>query len=122
MLAVVKMRRSRHSTVMREYEIGAQGLVMLDPLSEYEHILSGVARRHLREDSVERGLTRRESMLLQLLRTMPGASLAQVVSASGRGEEEVFYDLERLIELDYARKGSEDERAFFEAVDRTKPR
>jgi circadian clock protein KaiC len=122
MLAVVKMRRSRHSTVMREFEIGARGLVMLDPLSEYQGILSGVARRRLREDSVERGLTRRESMLLQLLRTMPGAPLAQVASASGRGEEEVSRDLERLIELDYARKGSEEEREFFEAVDKTKLR
>jgi hypothetical protein len=122
MLAVVKMRRSRHSTVMREFEIGAQGLVMLDPLSDYEHILSGVARRRLREDSIERGLTRRESVILQVLRTMPGAALAQVVSAAGRSEEEVLYDLERLIELDYARKGSQDEREFFEAVDKTKPR
>jgi circadian clock protein KaiC len=117
MLAVVKMRRSAHSPIMREFEIGPHGLVLLDPLNEYEGILRGLAQRPPRQDRVELGLTRRESVILHLLRGMPGAALAQVVSASGRGEEEVSHSLQRLIELNYARQSAQQGTICFEAVE-----
>jgi circadian clock protein KaiC len=44
-LAVVKMRGSRHSTALRRYEVTEHGLVLGETLTEYVGIVSGVARR-----------------------------------------------------------------------------
>ncbi len=44
-LAVVKMRGSGHSTVLRQYEVTANGLVLGEALRDYTGIVTGVARR-----------------------------------------------------------------------------
>jgi circadian clock protein KaiC len=44
-LAVVKMRRSHHSTALRRYEVTEHGLELGDVLSDYTGIITGVARR-----------------------------------------------------------------------------
>ena len=43
-MTVVKMRRSQHSKDLREYEMTAHGLEIGEPLTEYEGIITGVAR------------------------------------------------------------------------------
>lgn len=52
-LAVVKMRGSGHSKVLRQYEVTEHGLVLGNPLTEYTGIITGVAqrRRELLADS-----------------------------------------------------------------------
>ncbi|MDB4959601.1 MAG: putative circadian clock protein KaiC [Myxococcales bacterium] len=43
-LAVVKMRRSAHSLLLREYEITSHGLSVEEPLTGYSGILTGIPR------------------------------------------------------------------------------
>ena len=45
MLMVVKMRGGNHSSDIREYEITAQGLVIGERLSGYDHLITGIPRR-----------------------------------------------------------------------------
>ena len=44
MLVVVKMRRSRHSIDMCEYQITSKGVVIGDPLRGYRALTSGIPR------------------------------------------------------------------------------
>jgi circadian clock protein KaiC len=45
MLMVVKMRGGNHSRDIREYEITAQGVVIGERLSGYDHLITGIPRR-----------------------------------------------------------------------------
>jgi circadian clock protein KaiC len=45
MLMVVKMRGGNHSRDIREYEITAEGLVMGERFSGYDHLITGIPRR-----------------------------------------------------------------------------
>ena len=45
MLMVVKMRGGNHSRDIREYEITAQGVVIGERLSGYNHLITGIPRR-----------------------------------------------------------------------------
>lgn len=45
MLMVVKMRGGNHSRDIREYEITAQGLVIGERFSGYDHLITGIPRR-----------------------------------------------------------------------------
>jgi circadian clock protein KaiC len=116
MLAVVKMRRSRHSAVMREFEVGSDGLKMLEPLTDYEGILTGLALRRRNAPAVLPGLTLSESLIFAQLRTLPGGvSVGQLVSATQRSSAEIEQALRRLLELDYVRMRVEREDTLYEA-------
>jgi circadian clock protein KaiC len=45
MLMVVKMRGGNHSRDIREYEITAQGVIIGDRFSGYDHLMTGIPRR-----------------------------------------------------------------------------
>jgi circadian clock protein KaiC len=114
MLAVIKMRRSRHSTVMREFEVGSNGLVILDALTDYQGVLRGIAQR--RPAALEVGLTQRESAILQQLRALRGgATLEKLGELTGQPSAEITRYLNRLLELDYARSRAEQDRIVYEA-------
>ena len=59
-MAVVKVRASRHSSKLHLFEINDDGLVIGEPLSEYEGLLSGqpTLARELQHDSADHGRSR----------------------------------------------------------------
>ncbi|MEO8563857.1 MAG: ATPase domain-containing protein [bacterium] len=67
-LAIIKMRRSEHSTELRRYRITAKGAVMGERLTGYDDILSGSPARRVGErTAVPAGLTGPEAALLGTL-------------------------------------------------------
>ena len=46
-LAIVKMRRSAHSTALHEFEVTSTGMLIKAPITRYEGILTGAARRRM---------------------------------------------------------------------------
>jgi circadian clock protein KaiC len=101
-LAVVKMRGSKHSQEFRTYEINARGAVIGGPLKNYHGIISGIP--DLRLDLAERGhagLTDREAMVLDTLIRIGDARLDHLVARVGMPEHDVSAVLERLEALGY---------------------
>jgi circadian clock protein KaiC len=87
-LAVVKMRGSRHSRDYRAYEITARGAVVGKRLDDYR---TGYA-----------GLTEREGAILDVLIRLREASAALLATQAGVADGDVAGVLERLVALDYA--------------------
>ena len=54
-MTVIKMRGSDHSKDLRLYEVTADGLVVGETLYDYRGIVTGVARRHLSDESEDAG-------------------------------------------------------------------
>jgi circadian clock protein KaiC len=54
-MSVVKVRASSHSTEIRRYEITEDGIVIGDPVLDYEAILGGQPIRTKKRDPVDRG-------------------------------------------------------------------
>ena len=54
-MSVVKVRASSHSTEIRRYEINDHGIVIGDPVLDYEAILGGQPTRTKTKDPVDRG-------------------------------------------------------------------
>ena len=50
-MTVIKMRGSEHSKDLRLYDVTGGGLVVGDTLYDYRGIITGVAQRHLRDES-----------------------------------------------------------------------
>ena len=51
-LAIVKMRRSAHSTALYEFEVTSTGMLIKAPITGYEGVLTGDARRRARRAAV----------------------------------------------------------------------
>lgn len=54
-MAVVKVRASVHSTEIRGFEINDEGIVISDPVSDFEGILGGLPARIKEAKIVKRG-------------------------------------------------------------------
>jgi circadian clock protein KaiC len=54
-MTVIKMRGSDHSKDLRLYDVTADGVVMGDTMYDYRGIVTGVARRHLSDESEQPG-------------------------------------------------------------------
>lgn len=102
-LAVVKMRRSRHSPEFRRYEITATGAAVGEPLVGYHGILTGMPeRRPVARGTGRAGLTRPEAAVLNALIRLGKAPLDVLASSAGVPTEDVASMVERLVALDYA--------------------
>jgi hypothetical protein len=55
-MTVIKMRGSEHSKDLRLYDVTKNGLVIGETLYDYRGIITGVARRHLADESNDSGL------------------------------------------------------------------
>lgn len=114
-LAVVKMRGSDHSHEFRTFEVTAKGAVVGEPLKNYRGIMSGLPE--LRPDAApggHAGLTERESVLLDTLVRLGGATPEALAVRLGLAPEEVAATLERLQSIGYAaltKKGGRTYRA-----------
>jgi circadian clock protein KaiC len=103
LLAVVKMRRSKHSLEFRRYQITAAGAVMGEPLAGYDGILTGMpARRPGFRQSGHAGLTGAETSLLDILVRDGETSLDVLAATAGVSPDEAARIVDRLAALDYA--------------------
>jgi circadian clock protein KaiC len=50
-MTVVKMRGSQHSKDLRLYDVTESGLLLGNTLYDYRGIITGVARRHMADES-----------------------------------------------------------------------
>jgi circadian clock protein KaiC len=102
-LAVVKMRRSRHSPEFRRYQITATGAAVGEPLLGYHGILTGMPeRRPVSRGTGHAGLTRPEAAVLNALVRLGEAPLDTLASSAGVPVADVASLVERLVALDYA--------------------
>lgn len=101
-LAVVKMRTSRHDTSIRRYGIESSGAVVGEPVKGYGGILTGVPLVRLEGASAQPGLTRDEATLLELLEELGEANARALSRRSGLTAAAVSLSLERLRRLGYA--------------------
>jgi circadian clock protein KaiC len=103
LLAVVKMRRSDHSTEFRTYQVTATGAAVGEPLRGYEGILTGmpVLRPGAKAASLP-GLTSTEKIVLDALVRLGQASADTLARRAGVSEETVGVIADRLVALDYA--------------------
>ncbi|MEO6528549.1 MAG: ATPase domain-containing protein, partial [Gemmatimonadaceae bacterium] len=102
-VAVAKMRRSRHSQQFWRYAINAKGAAIGEPLVGYQDILTGQPKRSLPAPSkAHAGLTAPEAAVLDTLVRL-GETRADLLSASaGVPGAEVDAILDRLAALGYA--------------------
>ncbi len=102
-LAVVKMRSSRHATDIRRYAIDTSGAVVADVEQQHRALLTGVpVIRAERADHLA-GLTREEESLLHTLRELGEATARELSSRTGMKSAALTRALERLLQLTYAR-------------------
>jgi circadian clock protein KaiC len=119
LVAVVKMRRSQHSTEFRKYQLTAAGAAIGEPLAGYEGILTGMpvlrpgmtARNHA-------GLTEPESTMLDALIRLGEAPLDALAASAGSPRESALARVERLVALGYATRvsGTDAARTSYRAV------
>lgn len=101
-LAVVKMRGSRHSRDYRAYEITARGAV--------------VGKRLDDRPTAYAGLTEREGAILDVLVQLREASAALLATHAGMADRDIIGVLTRLIALDYASEIGEPHQRTYRAV------
>jgi circadian clock protein KaiC len=106
-LAVVKMRGSRHSREFRAYDITATGIHLGELLRGYDAITSGIPRREARPPEVRfPGLTSGEVLVLEMLLLVPESSAAELAERIGAAPETLEVALTRLLELGYASRAA----------------
>ncbi len=110
-LAVVKMRGSRHSRDFRAYEITATGIHLGELLRGYDAISSGIPKLEVRLPEARfPGLTRGEVLVLEMLTLVPDASTAELAQRIGAPLGELEAAVGRLLELGYVSRGAADDR------------
>ena len=112
LLAVVKMRRSQHSTEFRQYQVTATGAAVGEPLVGYRGIMTGIPERRPAGsggESVHAGLTPPEAVVLDALIRLGEASLDTLALRAGMTVEDAAILVQRLVALEYAvRVGGND--------------
>jgi circadian clock protein KaiC len=104
-LAVIKMRGSRHSTVFREYDLTEAGVLLREPLTDFDAIGTGMPVRHFRSAwPAHPGLTEREVLLLQTLIRTGAVAARQLAALIGSPLADVEGSLDRLLQLRYVVK------------------
>ena len=101
-VAVVKMRNSKHDLGIHRYAIEGSGVVVGGRLEGYRGALTGVPVLTTLESS-HPGLTPEEASLLESIRTLGDASETELARASGMKRAALKAALARLTALGYAR-------------------
>jgi circadian clock protein KaiC len=100
-LAVVKMRTSRHDTSIRRYAIESSGAVVGEPVHGYRGALTGVPLVRAERAATPPGLTGDEAALLQKLRELGDADARALSRWTGLKGEALSRAFERLRQLGY---------------------
>lgn len=102
-LAVIKMRGSKHSHDFRTYEITSNGAAVGGALKQYHGIITGVPDLQPRMPRLGyAGLTEGEAVLLDALIRLGDSSQDTVAALVGLAPAEVSASLDRLVALGYA--------------------
>ncbi|MEO7475396.1 MAG: ATPase domain-containing protein [Gemmatimonadales bacterium] len=107
-LAVIKMRGSRHSGDFRAYEITGNGVLLREGLRDYHGITTGVptGRSQARQPAYP-GLTEQEARVLEILIRSGAESAKAIAEEVGLPPSDLDPILERLTQLAYvSRKGT----------------
>lgn len=115
-LAVIKMRGSRHSPEFREYEITAAGAVVGASLRDYHGILTGIPDWDPEAGRGHPGLTEAESALVDLLVRPEGVSHEVLAKHAELSQDELVQALERIVRLGYATSQNVDGETVYRAV------
>jgi circadian clock protein KaiC len=119
MIAVVKMRRSRHSHELREFEVTDHGARILGTFPNLEGTLTGVpTTRSPHERPATVGLTKTEQIVLDSMREFDSATEQELVDKTGLSVSDVTTALGRLVGLNYVLRGTHEERTVFRALER----
>jgi circadian clock protein KaiC len=102
MMAVVKMRRSGHSTAFHEFAIGREGVIVKAPLAQYRGLLTVEPKVVQLERFVRPGLTEAEEVVLEHLFRAREATAESIGAALGLKGAVLARALGRLTDLDYA--------------------
>jgi circadian clock protein KaiC len=100
-LAVVKMRTSRHDTSVRRYAIESSGVVVGEPIHGYGGVLTGVPLVRVEGAATLPGLTRDETMILRQLGELGEADARALSRRTGVKGSTLPLALERLRQLEY---------------------
>jgi hypothetical protein len=100
-LAVVKMRGSKHATDFREYSITPAGPVIGQSLGEYHGITTGVPDWAVARPAAYPGWTDEEVALLDALAPRPGCSADDLAALTGLAVQTLRERLDRLVALAY---------------------
>ncbi len=112
-MTVIKARSRKHLSDLRTYEITERGIVVGGPLADYQGIISGVPRRRHDSPGVHTGLTDQEASVLDVLMDMHQAGERELVERTGLQRAVLARALRRLVELKYATKATEADRAIY---------
>ncbi|MGI8520200.1 MAG: hypothetical protein ACR2MC_06305, partial [Actinomycetota bacterium] len=107
-LAVVKMRGSRHSGDFRAYEFTGNGVLLREGLRDYHGITTGVPTGRLQaRQPAYPGLTEQEERVLEILIRSGADSAKAIAEEVGLPPRDLEPILERLTQLAYvSRKGT----------------
>ena len=101
-LAVVKMRGSKHSQEFRAYDITSNGVLLRDSLKEFDAIITGIPTRRSGIPRVlPSGLTEEDVIVLEAVVRAGPLSAAEVADRIGVDLSVVDTVLERLLLLEY---------------------
>jgi len=100
-LAVVKMRTSRHDTSILRYTIEQSGVVVGEPVHGFGGVLTGVPVVRAEGVALPAGLTGEEATLLEQLRELGEADVRALSRRSGLRGPVLARALERLRQLAY---------------------
>jgi circadian clock protein KaiC len=118
-LAVVKMRRSKHSSELRELEVTERGARILDSFTELEGMLTGVPRpRTPIEGRGNLGLSANERQVLAALQAGERLSEQELVTNTGLQPGELTVVLGRLLSLNYALREDGPTGTLYRALER----
>lgn len=112
-MTVIKARSRKHSTDLRSYEITDRGIVVGQPLTDYQGIISGVPRRLGGDRTARAGLTDQESQILAALADMREGDRQAIAARTGFQRTVLVRALRRLLDLGYAVKAVEDNRMIY---------
>lgn len=104
-LAIHKMRGSRHSLDFRTYVITENGAIVGGPLRSYRGIVTGVPTREFRPRHHIDGLTAHETTLLETLIRLSAASSEDLGARTGMAGAELTEGLARLEALGFTENG-----------------
>ncbi len=103
LLAVVKMRRSKHSREFRRYQLTSRGASVGGPLIGYRGILTGTPERSERPSGSDSpGLSDAEATLLDVLVRAGKSSLSMLAANAGLTTTDAEDMAHRLVALGYA--------------------
>jgi hypothetical protein len=113
------MRRSEHSTDLREFEVTSRGLRILDPFRDHEGVLTGIARPSARSQKQgSPGLTAQEQSVLRLLQQTEQTTEEALRVAAGLSEHELGTVVGRLIQLNYVLQSQQNGQTLYRAIER----